>query len=296
MIPTVLVGVVGIAEFALLTWLATRFAEGLFQRTIDMELRKGPQLWCLAVMLGFIGYILLGVASDASTSVPMSDFYVAGLLAPGLGVVACLGLGVLGYGAVKLLSSLGPMVRGFGDKVRSFAGGLRGWWMGTRERSRRAAANSKTIVANSQDSDVGSAWRKFDVLQGLCQSLRSQLKEGTAYDQVGEISAELEKVRAAIEADSRKQSALPVLVSDYLAPTEQGLRLYELLLKSKVNAAQTAVKEVEEKTLALMHAKIVALHDQIYVSDIAQLSTVASALEVARPVEVKLEAPAELAH
>jgi len=213
------------------------------------------------------------------------------LAAPVAGLFGLLGLGWLGVGAFKVLTSFGRITRAFGDSVRGFAGWLRTRSDRTSKPSRKAV---ETKVGETQSLDWGSARRRFDTLQQACQSLRSQLREGAAHDQLGEISAELAKVRAAIEADSRKQSALPVLLADYLAPTEQGLRLYELLLKSQVNSAQAAVKEVEEKTLALIHAKLVALHDQIYVSDIAQLSTVASALELARPVEVRLDAPAEV--
>jgi len=285
------VGLVAVLEFGALSWLALRFAQGMFRWKLGNVDQVFIPLVAMVISMFMFGPYL---SSWPDAFVPVSALYTTSLIDPVIALFGLIGAGIAGYGALKVLVSFGKIANRLGDAVTNAADRIRGWFDGSRKASRKTVAKEETPAVTSQVCDWGSARRRFDDLQRACQSLRNQLKEGTAYNQLGDISIELEKIRAAIEADSRKQSALPVLVSDYLGPTEQGLRLYELLLKSNVNSAQTAVKEVEEKTLALIHAKMVALHDQIYVSDIAQLSTVASALEVARPVQVKLEAPAEL--
>jgi hypothetical protein len=180
-----------------------------------------------------------------------------------------------------------------GDKVSNFAGGVRAMWEGKGRKSEKTAAKKASPVAQVQASEWETARRKFDDVEQACRSLRLQLKEGPAYNLIGEVSAELQKIRVVIEEDSNKRSSVSMLLSDYLVPTEQALRLYERLLKRNVASAQPVLQEMSEKTLPLMHTRIVALFDQIHVGDIARLSTIASAFELARNLEVNVEAEAE---
>jgi hypothetical protein len=49
-----------------------------------------------------------------------------------------------------------------------------------------------------------------------------------------------------------------------------------------------------EKTRPLMSGRLTALSKQIHVNDIAQLATASMAFELARPIEIEAELPAEL--
>jgi len=293
MLPVFLVGVVGTITFVALTWLIVRFAEGVFRFEFDGG--KYPPREMVLGVAGFaclIGYIIVGCATDAALWVPPSALYSHGILGGLMGVLGSVVTGVVGYGVAKILGSVGKIVHGFGNAVNSFAGGLRDMFEGKSKAPKKAVARKPELDDQRSAAEWQIARLKFDDVERACQSLRSQLKEGAAFDQIGDISAELRKVRSAIEEDSTKKSAVPMLLSDYLAPTEQALGLYERLLKRNVTSAQSVLQEMSDKTLPLMHTRIVALYDQIHVGDIARLSTIASAFEVARTLEVDLEAEA----
>jgi hypothetical protein len=301
MVPGLVVWIVASAVGVLFSWLGCRLAEGLFD--IELNGYKYPEralVVTVASILGSGGFLGWEGAHNWPDWQPVSDLYTLALwfplmAIPGMGA-ACAAL----YGAGKLVFSFGTVMNYVGKGLRRGAIGLKNLFKGegkVASLAREVVSPASTVPPASMPPQISlleQARVKFADVQYICNALRQQLKEGAAFDQVGTISAGIERVSAAIREDENKQSVVPMLISDYLIPIEQGLRLYDRLLKRNVNSAQSALQEMEEVTLPLMYAKVVDLYDQIHVGDIAQLSTVASTLEVARRLEVKLEAPAEL--
>jgi len=289
-----LVWMAATAYSCLFAWLGCRFAEGLFEVEFD-----GDKMWTRSAVVGIctvfgsLGSFGYEAYLHLPEWQPISDLYTLAIWVPLIAIPALAAAGAALYGSGKLFFSFGSVVNWMGKGVRTAALGLRNLF----KRDNNVVSVSQKAVtplsAQPELSLLEQARAKFADVRSLCNALLGQLREGAAFDQVGNISAGIDRVSAAIEEDQNKQSVVPMLISDYLVPIEQGLRLYERLLKRNLSSAQAALKEMEEDTLPLMHSKVVDLYDQIHVGDIAQLSTVASTLEVARRLEVRLEAPAE---
>jgi hypothetical protein len=302
-----------IASSAGFSMLVTTFIEGWSKGKVKFNGSTNPPAGGLAILagaLGMFGFMLYAMVTNYPKHVPVSDLFSVGMLYPALGLLAIPAAVAAVYGMSKGLFRIGTGVRAIARGLRNLFDGIRGISAeGEEERAAqrqcaRHIRQAPRISAEGEDeraaqqpqavAGIEQARRKFADVDNLCYSLRAILGEGTAFDQLGEISTELARVRSAIEEDSNKQSALGTLLSDYLVPTEQALRLYERLLKRNVGSAQESLREMGEKTLPLMRDKITALYDQIHVADIAQLATVASSFQVARTLEVKLEAEAEV--
>jgi hypothetical protein len=286
-----------VLETGVLTLLLAYLAEGLFD--IEFDGRRNPPREGIATAAGVCGaiayffllaYLDPGLRSWDGWTFSMGEFARICFGLPVALLAGFLGIGFALTGGVKLLGRVGGALRRVGQGLRNIGSAMR-----SKRAAKVAMEQERALAAAAQQTTALEQARKsFADVRNLCQALRQRLVEGPAFDQLGAISTELERVRAAVEEDSNKQSALGTLLSDYLVPTEQALRLYDRLLKRNVGSAQDSLREMSEKTLPLMRQKIITLYDQIHVADIAQLSTVAASFEVARPLEVKLEAEAKL--
>jgi hypothetical protein len=291
MIPTFFIWLAAVLEFTALSWLLARLAEGLFRFELDGN-KNMPRV-LVPVITAVVAAIACGIycgVNQPDTWLPISELYAKGIILPLETTAGLMVAAGTTYGAARLIGSIGGIMHAIGDGISNGFEGVRGWIRG-RKASRKDKAQK---MQEKQTSDFQLFEQKSTEVSNLCSSLRYSIKDEAALKHLSEIADTLNKVRQVIREDGNKQSVVPMLVSDYLTPAAQYLRVYERLLKRNLESAQPAVQDMEQKTLPLMAAKIGVLYDQIHVNDVAQLSTASSAFEVARKIELPAEAPAEL--
>jgi hypothetical protein len=288
-----LVFLVVLLESAAITWVSCRFAEGLFN--FDLFKKTYVEPWLAASMMSVLTLILFAgyaAVSGWRDMVPTEYVYNYGVFGTLLTMAVVPFAAAAVYGVVKLLTGFGGILTKVGTGIRALGEAVRSLFSSRKSGSIGSVAQQ--VPTEQQVSEWQQALQKFRQVANLCSSLRSILKEGQAFNQLGEISETLAKVEAVLKEDANKKTSVAMLLSDYLIPTALYLEVYERVLKRGLSSAKTAIQDMEEKTLPLMATKIGAIYDQIHVNDIAQLSTASSAFEAARTIQVTAEAPAEL--
>jgi len=294
-IHTFFLWLTGTLTFGGLAWLLGRFSEGLFRFKFGTTDRYNEYdmipLWGVAIIGTIVGGVLSGIylgVNEYTQHVPLSSIYSVGLEVPLLVTASLLFASGCAYFGGKVV---GGLLHSIGDGIRSGVDAIKEW---SRSRKAKKLARTQKQAPQPQLTDWQLFEQKSTDVANLCSSLRSCVTNEVALQQLSTIAETLQKVKQVVLEDGNKQSVVPMLVSDYLDPSAQYLRVYERLLKRNLDSAKSVLEEMEQKTLPLMAAKIGVLYDQIHVNDVAQLSTASSAFEVARTLEVKAEAPAEL--